>query len=153
MGLGRLVPVSIGLALLFTVLGGAMVYLDSVFGQVPDFLWYVIFALLALVLMIIAIYINITKRIRRIQKRIEESGVDTMQGSSRTMTLDKLEEAIGEWTATRVHGEREPRAQDTYFQYSRIYLDVVGRSKRRPEDCCKVLEACCKIGRSHDFFD
>ena len=50
MGLGRLVPVSLGLALLFTVLGGAMVYLDSVFEEVPDFLWYVIFAPLALVL-------------------------------------------------------------------------------------------------------
>ena len=113
MGLGRLVPVSLGLALLFTVLGGAMVYLDSVFEEVPDFLWYVIFALLALVLMIIAIYINITKRIRRIQKRIEESGVDTMQGSSRTMTLDKLEEAIGEWTAkqARVVQELESREE------------------------------------------
>jgi two-component system phosphate regulon sensor histidine kinase PhoR len=129
MGLGRLVPVSLGLALLFTVLGGAMVYLDSVFEQVPDFLWYVIFALLALVLMIIAIYINITNRIRRIQKRIEESGVDTMQGSSRTMTLDNLEEAIGEWTAKQARVVQELESRE---EFRREYMGNVSHELKTP---------------------
>ena len=129
MGLGRLVPVSLGLALLFTVLGGATVYLDSVFEEVPDFLWYVIFALLALVLMIFAIYINITKRIRRIQKRIEESGVDTMQGSSRTMTLDKLEEAIGEWTAKQARVVQELESRE---EFRREYMGNVSHELKTP---------------------
>ena len=129
MGLGRLVPVSLGLALLFTVLGGAMVYLDSVFEEVTDFLWYVIFALLALVLMIIAIYMNITKRIRRIQKRIEESGVDTMQGSSRTMTLDKLEEAIGEWTAKQARVVQELESRE---EFRREYMGNVSHELKTP---------------------
>lgn len=129
MGLGRLVPVSLGLALLFTVLGGAIVYLDSVFEEVPDFLWYVIFALLALVLMIIAIYINITNRIRRIQKRIEESGVDTMQGSSRTMTLDNLEEAIGEWTAKQARVVQELESRE---EFRREYMGNVSHELKTP---------------------
>ena len=129
MGLGRLVPVSLGLALLFTVLGGAMVYLDGVFEEVPDFLWYVIFALLALVLMIIAVYINITKRIRRIQKRIEESGVDTMQGSSRTMTLDNLEEAIGEWTAKQARVVQELESRE---EFRREYMGNVSHELKTP---------------------
>ena len=129
MGLGRLVPVSLGLALLFTVLGGAMVYLDSLFEEVPDFLWYVIFALLALVLMSMAIYINITKRIRRIQKCIEESGVDTMQGSSRTMTLDKLEEAIGEWTAKQARVVQELESRE---EFRREYMGNVSHELKTP---------------------
>ena len=81
MGVGRLVPVSLGLAVLFTLTGVLFVFLDDQFVGVPDVIWCLLFFTAVFALMLIAISINITKRVRRIQKRIHESGVDTMSNS------------------------------------------------------------------------
>lgn len=129
MGVGRLVPVSLGLAVLFTLTGVLFVFLDDQFVGVPDVIWCLLFFTAVFALMLIAISINITKRVRRIQKRIHESGVDTMSNSSRTMTLDKLEEAIGEWTAKQARVVEELESRE---EFRREYMGNVSHELKTP---------------------
>ncbi len=129
MGVGRLLPVSLGLAVLFTLTGVLFVFLDDQFLEVPDSIWYLLFFAVVFVLMLVAININITKRVRRIQKRIHESGVDTMSGTSRTMTLDKLEEAIGEWTMKQARVVQELESRE---EFRREYMGNVSHELKTP---------------------
>ena len=129
MGVGRLLPVSFGLAVLFTLTGVLFVFLDDQFLEVPDSIWYLLFFAVVFVLMLVAININITKRVRRIQKRMHESGVDTMSGTSRTMTLDKLEEAIGEWTMKQARVVQELESRE---EFRREYMGNVSHELKTP---------------------
>ena len=129
MGVGRLIPVSLGLAVLFTLTGVLFVFLDDQFEGVPDVIWYLLFFIIVFALMLLAININITKRVRRIQKGINESGVDTMNGLTRTMTLDKLEEAIGEWTAKQARVVEELESRE---EFRREYMGNVSHELKTP---------------------
>lgn len=129
MGVGRLIPVSLGLAVLFTLTGVLFVFLDDQFEGVPDVIWYLLFFIIVFALMLLAININITKRVRRIQKGIHESGVDTMNGLTRTMTLDKLEEAIGEWTAKQARVVEELESRE---EFRREYMGNVSHELKTP---------------------
>jgi two-component system phosphate regulon sensor histidine kinase PhoR len=129
MNVGRLVPVSFGLALLFTLTGIFFIFLDDQFVGVPDLIWYALFFVTAFVLMLVAVNINITKRVRRIQRRIQESGVDTVNGSTRTMTLDKLEETIGEWTTKQARVVQELESRE---EFRRDYIGNVSHELKTP---------------------
>lgn len=127
--LGRLIPVSFGLAVLFTLTGALLVFLDVRYVGVPDFIWFVLFFVVALTLMLVAININITKRVRRIQKRILESGVDNKNASTRTMTLDELEETIGEWTTKQARVVQELESRE---EFRRDYMGNVSHELKTP---------------------
>lgn len=129
MGLGRLIPVSVGLALLFTLSGVLFIALNEKFESVPDALWFLLFALSTLVLMLVAIYLNVTRRIRRIQERIEESGVDAIKNSGRTMTLEMLEVAVSEWTAKQARVVQELESRE---EFRREYMGNVSHELKTP---------------------
>lgn len=129
MKLGRLIPVSLGLAFLLTAVGFLLVQLNERYNNVFDALWYIIFFFSVLIILYWTIYINMTRRIRRIQEKIEESGVDAVKSSERTITLGMLETAVNDWTAkqAKVVAELESREE-----FRREYMGNVSHELKTP---------------------
>lgn len=129
MGLGRLVPISIALSLIISALGGALFLVSELFPAVPTFLWFLGYTLLVLGVMLAAIYTNITRRIRRIQEKIEERGAEVALSPGKTLTLEKLEVAVNQWSTkqSRLVEELESREE-----FRREYIGNVSHELKTP---------------------
>ncbi|MGD1981483.1 MAG: ATP-binding protein [Flavobacteriales bacterium] len=75
------------------------------------------------------IYTNITRRVRRIQERIEESGMDSISKSDKTMTLNMLEVAVSEWTAKQARLVKELESRE---EFRREYMGNVSHELKTP---------------------
>lgn len=129
MRIGRLIPVSILLTSIITLIGYLFIELKRAYQTVPDWLWLIAFALLVLALILFTIYTNITRRVRRIQERIEESGMDSISKTDRTMTLNMLEVAVSEWTAKQARLVKELESRE---EFRREYMGNVSHELKTP---------------------
>jgi len=130
MRIGRLIPISIALAVLITLFAAGISFLSSVYDSIPLWVWPLVFAGLTLAMLILFIYVNITLRIRRIQEKIQESGVDSIPlNTGRTMTLEQLETAVNDWTEKQSTLVRELESRE---EFRREYMGNVSHELKTP---------------------
>ena len=130
MKFGRLIPVSFVLALLFTGLGIGLFYLKVQNPSVPNIIWLLLFFLGVLGLLMVAIYRNITLKIRGIQERIVAGGIESIDiNSNKTMTLEMLEVAVDDWTAKQARVVEELESRE---EFRREYMGNVSHELKTP---------------------
>jgi len=130
MKFGRLIPVSLVLALLFTGLGVGLFYLKVQNPTVSNIIWLLSFFLGVLGLLMVAIYRNITLKIRGIQERILAGGIESIDiNSNKTMTLEMLEVAVDDWTAKQARVVEELESRE---EFRREYMGNVSHELKTP---------------------
>lgn len=131
MGLGKLVPISILFTLGFSLFSLGLYQASIRFEGVPFYLWWTIFALVLFGSLFVAIYVNITLRIRKIQEKIEEHGMspELVQKRNRTMTLEMLEEEVSRWSERQSQIVQELQGRE---QFRRDYIGNVSHELKTP---------------------
>ena len=130
MKFGRLIPVSLVLAMLFTGLGVGLFYLKVQNPTVSNIIWLLLFFLGVLGLLMVAIYRNITLKIRGIQERIVAGGIESIDiNSNKTMTLEMLEVAVDDWTAKQARVVEELESRE---EFRREYMGNVSHELKTP---------------------
>lgn len=130
MRFGRLLPTAIALAMgltLFTLLFEVM---RTEYPAVPQWLWWLIFFASAFVVLYGTAYFSITLRVRRIQDRMEESGLANMSvRNGRTITLDELEQLVAQWSRRQSQVVEELKGRE---QFRRDYMGNVSHELKTP---------------------
>ena len=130
MKFGRLIPVSLVLALLVTGLGLVLFYLNNHYASVPDIIWLLLFFAGVAGILMAAIYRNITLKIRRIQERILAGGIESIgMNANKTMTLEMLEVAVDDWTAKQARVVEELESRE---EFRREYMGNVSHELKTP---------------------
>ena len=130
MKFGRLIPVSLVLALLVTGLGLVLFYLNNNYASVPDIIWLLLFFAGVAGILMTAIYRNITLKIRRIQERILAGGIESIgMNANKTMTLEMLELAVDDWTAKQARVVEELESRE---EFRREYMGNVSHELKTP---------------------
>ena len=131
MRLGKLIPVSVLFTLGFTLFAYGLHYASVTFEGVPEYLWWLVFAIVLFASLFLAIYVNITLRIRKIQEKIEEHGMspELVQGNRKTMTLEMLEQEVGRWSERQSQIVEEMKGRE---QFRRDYIGNVSHELKTP---------------------
>ena len=130
MKFGRLIPVSLVLALLVTGLGLVLFYLNNNYASVPDIIWLLLFFAGVAGILMTAIYRNITLKIRRIQERILAGGIESIgMNANKTMTLEMLEVAVDDWTTKQARVVEELESRE---EFRREYMGNVSHELKTP---------------------
>ena len=128
---GRLVPVSIGFTVGFTLFAILLNYISAAYPDFPSWLLWILFGSVLFIALMVTIYLNFTLRVRKIQLMIEEYGMNvTLPSAARkTITLQTLENEVSQWTSrqSRIVEELESREQ-----FRREYIGNVSHELKTP---------------------
>lgn len=125
----RLVWVSFVIALIS--IATAVVFLNAI-EELPRFnrvLLLLVHLSIVFGLVLLVIYVNFTRRMRRIKRKIIESGAMDFSHEGRSMTLEHLELAVEEWTSKQNDLIKELESREVF---RREYIGNVSHELKTP---------------------
>ena len=126
---GRLFPLTLLLALGLTVFTYGFDELRAL-SELPSWMWWLFFFVSALVVLYATAYINITRRVKKIQDMMEESGLANMPvKKGRTMTLNELEQQVAQWSRRQSQVVEKLKGRE---QFRREYIGNVSHELKTP---------------------
>lgn len=130
MGIGRLFPITILLAVGLTAFTLLFDWLRKTFVFEFPWLWWVLFGLAAFLVLYLTSYLSITRRVRRIQDMMEESGLSNAPVKrGRTITLEMLENEVRKWSHQQSKVVEELKSRE---QFRREYMGNVSHELKTP---------------------
>lgn len=118
------------LSLVFLLGGIGFYFLYLRFSEVPQFLWWLFYALYLFGVLTVASYVKVTRRIRNIQKILKKGGLNTQQlDPKETMTLEMLEREVENWTRNQSRLVEELEGRE---QFRREYIGNVSHELKTP---------------------
>jgi len=129
MRLGRLLSISLGLALLITGYAALLLFLSRGYSHISTLWWFVAFVVGVFGLVVTAVYQMKVTRLKRIVARIEENSLNTDVDSRRPTSLDQLEQTVEQW------GEKQHRLiqeLESREEFRREYMGNVSHELKTP---------------------
>jgi len=129
MRLGRLLSISLGLALLITGYAALLLFLSRGYSHISALWWFVAFVVGVFGLVVTAVYQMKVTRLKRIVARIEENSLNTDVDSRRPTSLDQLEQTVEQW------GEKQHRLiqeLESREEFRREYMGNVSHELKTP---------------------
>ncbi|MEY2962741.1 MAG: hypothetical protein RL754_2 [Bacteroidota bacterium] len=130
MRVGRLLPVAILLALGLTLFTLGFEWFRVANTNLPEWLLWLVFFLASFAVLYLTAYLTITRRVRRIQDRMEENGLANMPiKKNKTLTLPELEEVVMQWSTRQSKVVEELQSRE---QFRRDYMGNVSHELKTP---------------------
>lgn len=129
MRLGRLLSISLALALLITGYAALLLFLSRGYSHISILWWFVAFVVGVFGLVVTAVYQMKVTRLKRIIARIEENSLNTDVDSRRPTSLDQLEQTVEQW------GEKQHRLiqeLESREEFRREYMGNVSHELKTP---------------------
>ena len=129
MRLGRLISISLGLALLIAGYAALLLFLSREYSHISMLWWFLAFVAGVFGLVVTAVYQMKVTRLKRIVARIEENGLDTGASSRGSTSLEQLEQTVEQWGEKQHQLIQELESRE---EFRREYMGNVSHELKTP---------------------